>query len=110
MQLNRAYTFPYQEMFNNFPAPYLHPAQSNYHTLGQNGYNSRTTIYPGKRPGMLGDYGPRQQGYNFVNDTYPLDYDVIANRKLGMGPRYDAPLLWDCNTPMTTCKSTPMHP
>lgn len=81
------YTKPYDNMFcQGYPPPYLNPSQSNYHNLGMNGNNGLVgcnNIYPGKRPGMLGDYGPPQQGWRsrLESGVYPLDISVLRERR-----------------------------
>ena len=69
-------TVPTDSMFCGMPPMFLNPSQSRYHNLGLNAFTSCGQVYAMKRPGMLGDWGPVQQGYRTRarNDVYPLDY------------------------------------
>lgn len=70
-------------MFGEYTTAYTQPYQSRYHNLGMNGYidpNGSRTIYPGKRYGMMGDWGPRQQGCYLNSDVYPLDTLVMESQ------------------------------
>jgi hypothetical protein len=75
-ETDRQYIYPFDAMFCAYPPAYLAPEQSRYHNIGMNGYvkgyppysyNLGTnkpyinTIYPDKRPGSIGDYGPHQE-------------------------------------------------
>jgi hypothetical protein len=72
--------YPWDLMYIDIPPPYLEPFQSNYHNLGENGYiKPPNTVYKYKRLGMLGDYGPRQQGCYNPNGPYPLDSLVMTS-------------------------------
>jgi hypothetical protein len=132
-------TFPCQPMFYERPDPYLTPAQSRYFNLGMNGYiapythaentnplinaidnnmSYTTTIYPGRLKGLVGDYGPRQEGYSghlgygqynsyggrtygqdnlTATNVYPLDYQGVNgywagepyNKRRKIGVRYN---------------------
>lgn len=79
--MDRQYHYPYEKMFGEFPTPYVQPYQSKYHNLGMNGYiQPPRTEYPGKRKGMVGDYGPRQTSIYNSNDVYPLDTLVMESQ------------------------------
>jgi hypothetical protein len=76
--MERFYTLPYENMYPNIPQMYISPAQSKYHNLGMNAFVPPYAVYPGKRPGMVGDYGPVQQGCTSIPTyPYPLDNDPI---------------------------------
>ena len=84
--MQRQYQYPWEPMFGEFTTSYTQPYQTRYHNLGMNGYvhstfgsNSRT-VYPGKRYGLVGDYGPRQQGCYNYNGAYPLDTLVMESQ------------------------------
>jgi hypothetical protein len=79
--MERQYHYPYEEMFGEFATPFTQPFQSRYHNLGMNGYiRPPRTVYPLKRYGFVGDYGPRQQGCYTPADTYPLDALVMKSQ------------------------------
>lgn len=82
MEDHREYIYPFESVFcyNNYgySPMYLAPEQSRYHNLGMNGYitvGRINGVYPDKRPGFLGDYGPRQEsdGESVRHGVYPLD-------------------------------------
>lgn len=81
--MDRQYHYPYEPMFGEYATPYTQPYQSRYHNLGMNGnIQLPRTVYPGKRDGMVGDYGPRQQGpYNY-SGVYPLDTLVMKSQDI----------------------------
>ena len=82
--MQRPDTLPHSVYYHGHPDPYLQPGQSKYHNLGMNGHLQAGPglqwggSYPGKRGGMLGDYGPRQINPDQIPATYsyPLDYDL----------------------------------
>lgn len=79
--MDRQYHYPYEKMFGEFPTAYIQPYQSKYHNLGMNGYmQDGRTEYPGKRKGMVGDYGPRQTSCYNRTDVYPLDTLVMESQ------------------------------
>ncbi len=82
--MNRQYGFPFETMYCASPPAYLAPEQSRYHNLGMNGYITPGQPYPDRRPGFLGDYGPRQEGdmQSVAHGIYPLDADVINFNKM----------------------------
>jgi hypothetical protein len=85
----KIYHNPYEPMFGEFPYPYLLPYQSRYHNLGLNGYypfRDEHSIYPGKRPGLHGDWSQRQQGCINPSGVYPLDSYVLEHQWAGPHP------------------------
>lgn len=79
--MERYYTYPHEKMFGEYQQYHLQSHQSKYHNLGMNGFMlPPRTVYPGKKIGMSGDYGPRQQGIYNANDVYPLDAYSLAYR------------------------------
>jgi hypothetical protein len=79
--MQRQFHYPYEAMFGEYATPYTQPYQSRYHNLGMNGYiQPPRTVYPGKRYGVMGDYGPRQQGVYNYTDVYPLDTLVMESQ------------------------------
>lgn len=91
---HRQFIYPFEGMICNYPPAYLAPEQSRYHNLGMNGYRevpselkktkagrylSLTKTYPDKRPGMVGDWGPKQEGdeQTLAHGVYPLDMDIL---------------------------------
>src|SRR5437879_5744410 len=78
MEYHREYIYPFETVFCDYPAYYLAPEQSRYHNVGLNGYITMgrvNGVYPDKRPGFLGDYGPRQESdsESVRHGVYPLD-------------------------------------
>jgi hypothetical protein len=73
MEENRSYILPYDCMYLGLPMPYIAPNQSRYHNLGQNAFLYPTQEYYDKRPGFIGDWGPRQEGCRDIPRVYPLD-------------------------------------
>lgn len=81
MEKHREYVYPFETVFCSYQAPYLNPEQSKYHNIGLNGYTTIgrvNGVYPDKRPGFLGDYGPRQESYaeSVRHGAYPLDVPI----------------------------------
>ena len=78
METDRDYIYPFEAVFCAYPPAYLAPEQSRFHNLGMNGYIQPGKPYPDKRPGFVGDYGPRQEGYgeSVRHGVYPLDVAV----------------------------------
>ncbi len=76
---DRQYIYPFETMLCAYPPAYLAPEQSRYHNLGMNGYITPGRLYPDKRPGFLGDYGPKQEGdaLTLAHGVYPLDSSIL---------------------------------
>jgi len=76
---------------------YIEPITSNVGNI-ENNMSYSTTIYPGRLKGLMGDWGPRQEGYSghlgygqfnsyggplsgkdnlTATDVYPLDYQAL---------------------------------
>lgn len=72
--MSRSYILPYELFYHKHADPYLQPSQSKYHNLGMNGHIPLGSVYPGKRGGTHGDYGPRQTSWESPV-VYPLDID-----------------------------------
>lgn len=75
MEFQQNYVYPTDIMYYGHPPPYTMPNQTKYHNIGMNSYTPPGQYYPYKRPGFLGDYGPRQESVNSTlkHGVYPLD-------------------------------------